>query len=316
VTTLNQEISSPVDAPGRGPATQGPADSARSVRYVIITPVRDEEEYITGLIESMIAQTVRPAEWVVVDDGSKDRTGEILERAASEHGWIRVVHRSDRGFRKSGGGVVQAFYDGFSKLETTDWEYVVKLDGDLTFAPDYFEKCFGEFQREPKLGIGGGEIYHSMTGGMQLETNPRFHVRGATKIYRRECWNAIGGLWSAAGWDTIDEVKANMLGWTTHAFPELRLHHHRLTGAAEGLVRDRVKHGMVCYVSGYHPLFVLASCVRRVAQRPYVIGSAAILYGFLKGYWTRAPRVDDTSYRAYIRSQQIRRLFGLETIWR
>ena len=314
MTPQNQALLARVD-----PLLAQPSSAERMcapVKYVVITPVRDEEEHIGGLIESMAAQTVRPTEWIVVDDGSKDRTGGILDSAARRHPWMRVVHRSDRGFRKSGGGVVQAFYDGYKALASADWEFVVKLDGDLTFDADYFEKCFFEFRREPKLGIGGGEIYHEVAGSLRLEVNPRFHVRGATKIYRRSCWEAIGGLWAAAGWDTIDEVKANMLGWTTHAFPELRLHHHRLTGAAEGLVRDRVKHGMVCYVSGYHPLFVLASCLRRLAQRPYVMGSLGIFYGFVKGYWTRAPRVDEPGYRRYIREQQINRLLGRETIWK
>src|SRR5262249_22649030 len=144
----------------------------------------------------------------------------------------------------------------------------------------------------------------------------RFHVRGATKIYRRACWDKIGGLWSAPGWDTIDEVKANMLGWRTSSFKELQLIHHRPTGSAEGLVPDRMKHGVACYVSGYHPLFVAASCIRRVVKRPYVVGAFAMLCGFLKGYLRRLPRVEDRELINYIRSQQLRRLCGLQTIWK
>jgi poly-beta-1,6-N-acetyl-D-glucosamine synthase len=151
---------------------------------------------------------------------------------------------------------------------------------------------------------------------LKLEENPRFHVRGATKIYRRACWEAIGGLWPAPGWDTIDEVKANMLGWKTYSFADLHLLHHRFTGSEDGLLRDRVKHGMVCYISGYHPLFVAASCLHRITQKPYVIGSAAILYGFLKAHLTHPPRLEDRSYVTYIRGQQLRRLVGMQTIWR
>jgi len=282
----------------------------------MITPVRDEERHIEGTIKSVCSQTVLPAEWVIVNDGSKDRTGEIIDRYASQYPWISAVHRENRGFRKPGGGVMEAFYDGYKTLRCQDWEYIVKLDGDLTFAPDYFEKCFEYFRRDPKLGIGGGEIRHEIDGQMKGEENPRFHVRGATKIYRRECWEAIEGLWPASGWDTIDEVKANMNGWTTYTFMDLGLFHHRLTGSEEGLLRDRVKHGVACYVSGYHPLFVAASCVKRLAQRPLVVGSMAIMYGFLKAYVTRPPRLRDRSYFAYIRGQQLRRLCGMETIWR
>jgi poly-beta-1,6-N-acetyl-D-glucosamine synthase len=285
-------------------------------RYVIITPVRDEEKFVEATIRSVTCQTNLPSEWVIVDDGSTDSTGKILDRHAAQFPWIHIVHRPNRGYRKSGGGVMEAFYAGYNSLRCDDWEFIVKLDGDLTFSSDYFEKCLAHFNRQPELGIGGGEIYHSLGGELKLEANPRFHVRGATKIYRRSCWEGIGGLWMAPGWDTIDEVKANMIGWKTRSFSELHLLHHRFTGSAEGLLRDRVKHGLACYVSGYHPLFVAAKCVPRLAQKPYLIGSAAIFYGFLKGYLTRAPRVSDPRMIDYLRTQQLRRLVGLETIWK
>ena len=288
----------------------------QNVKYVLITPVRDEQQHIETTVRGVTSQTVRPLEWVIVDDGSSDRTGDIINRIASQYEWIHVVHRSNRGFRKSGGGVIEAFYDGYNALHCKDWEFIVKLDGDLTISADYFEKCFEHFQREPRLGIGGGDIYHDLDGTERLEANPKFHVRGATKIYRRSCWEAIGGLWRAPGWDTIDEVKANMLGWRSCSFGELRVVHHRLTGSADGVLRDRIKHGLACYVSGYHPLFLAASCLSRLLQKPYVIGSAAISYGFLKGYFVRMPRVSDARLIKYLRTQQLRRLCGLETIWR
>ena len=286
------------------------------MRYVVITPVRDEERFVSATIAAVRAQTIVPAEWVIVNDGSTDRTGTILEEHAGQLPWIRVVHRPNRGFRKSGGGVVEAFYDGYGTLQCNDWDFVVKLDGDLTFSPDYFERCFKHFAERPRLGIGGGEICHLVDGQLKVEANPRFHVRGATKIYRRACWEAIGGLWAAPGWDTIDEVKANMLGWETTAFEDAPLVHHRLTGSADGLLRDRAKHGLVCYVCRYHPLFVLASCLYRTARRPFIVGSIAMLFGFLKGYASRAPRVSEVRLIRYLREQQLRRLGGLETIWK
>src|SRR5271170_928945 len=110
----------------------------KMTRYVIITPVRDEEKYIEVTIESVVRQTTRPVEWMIVDDGSVDLTGEIIDRYAAQYSWIRVVHRANRGFRKSGGGVMEAFYDGFNALQCKDWEFIVKLDGDLSFAAEYF----------------------------------------------------------------------------------------------------------------------------------------------------------------------------------
>jgi glycosyltransferase involved in cell wall biosynthesis len=285
-------------------------------RYVIITPVRDEEQHIEATIKSVIGQILRPAEWVIVDDGSTDRTGEIIDHYAAQFPFIRAVHRSNRGFRQAGGGVMEAFYDGYNALRCDDWEFIVKLDGDLSFSPEYFQKCFEHFHESPRLGIGGGEIYHDLAGKLKLESNPKFHVRGATKIYRMACWEAIGGLWRAPGWDTVDEVRANMLGWKTSSFEDLRLIHHRLTGAADGLLRDRVKYGSVCFTSGYHPLFVLARCLYRLVRKPYIIGSLAILFGFLKAYFTHMPQVNDKRLIRYVRAQQLRRLFGLKTVWR
>jgi poly-beta-1,6-N-acetyl-D-glucosamine synthase len=284
--------------------------------YVIITPVRDEEKYVEATLESVCHQTTRPVEWVIVDDGSSDRTGDIIDSYASRYPWISAVHRLNRGFRKSGGGVMEAFHDGYNFLQCRDWDFIVKLDGDLSFGPEYFERCFEYFRRDPELGIAGGEICHRVCGQLEPEASPKFHVRGATKIYRRACWDAIGGLWPAPGWDTIDEVKANMMGWKTYTLTDLHLLHHRFTGSEEGLFRDRVKHGVACYVSGYHPLYVAASCVHRFIQRPYVIGSVGIMYGFLKAHFTRPARLDDRSYLAYIRGQQLRRLCGMQTIWR
>jgi glycosyltransferase involved in cell wall biosynthesis len=285
-------------------------------RYVIVTPIRDEDKFIEATIASVQSQSVQPAEWVIVDDGSTDRTGEIVDHYAAQLPWIRVVRRPNRGFRKSGGGVMEAFYDGYHAIQSESWDFIVKLDGDLTLPANYFEKCFEHFELDPQLGIGGGDIYHDIEGVQKLEATPKFHVRGATKIYRRACWESIDGLWRAPGWDTIDEVKANMLGWKTYSFNELRIVHHRFTGTAESLWRDKIKRGVACYVSGYHPLFLAASCVSNLIRRPYVAGSAAIAYGFIKGYWVRMPRVNDKQLIKYLRTQQLRRLCGLNTIWR
>lgn len=285
-------------------------------KYVIITPVRDEEANLRFTIRSLLKQSIQPHEWIIVNDGSTDRTGAIIDEAAAEHSWIRACHRPNRGFRKSGGGVVEAFNDGYQAIRSQDWDFIVKLDGDLSFAPDYFERCFQYFQRDPKLGIGGGCIYHMIDGQRRLEPTPRFHVRGATKIYRHPCWQALGGLWPAPGWDTFDEVKAQRLGWNTYSFEDLQLIHYRQTGSADGRLGGLVKNGRANYICGYHPLFMLAKCIRRLTSRPYIAGSGALLYGFLTGYLKRIPQVNDPETIAYLRRQQIGRLSGGPTIWK
>jgi len=285
-------------------------------KYVIITPARDEEAFLDRTIRSVAGQTILPLQWIIVNDGSIDCTGEIIDRYASEYSWITAAHRPNRGYRQAGGGVVATFYDGYAQLHNSEWDFLVKLDADLSFSPDYFEKCFAEFAKDPHLGIGGGGIYHEEAGELKLEKNPRFHVRGATKIYKKECWEALGGLLRAPGWDTVDELKANMLGWTSRTFVDLRLSHYRFTGSADGAWKDCIKNGRANYITGYHPLFMLLKCLRRVAQRPYLLGAAALCWGFISGYWRRTPQVEDRELIRYTRNQQMRRLLHLESIWK
>jgi hypothetical protein len=212
--------------------------------------------------------------------------------------------------------VIEAFEEGYAALSQSEWEFVVKLDGDLTLPPDYFEKCLEQFEGDPSLGIGGGTLYHLEDGEARYEANPRFHVRGATKMYRRACWEVLGGLLRSPGWDSVDEVKANYLGWRTRSFPDVKALHKRPTGRAMGAWSDAVKNGLADYVAGYHPLFLLAKCVRRCAQRPYLVCSLGMLFGVAKGYIRRVSRVADPELVKYLRRQQLRRLVGLETIWR
>lgn len=285
--------------------------------YIIVTPVRDEAAHIEKTIEAVRSQTLLPTRWIVVDDGSTDGTGEILDRWASQLGWMQVVHRRDRGCRVNGAGVMEAFYEGYAALDHDRWDYLVKLDGDLSFAPDYFERCLAMFEADAKLGIGGGTVYQLEQGQEKVDSegDPTFHVRGATKIYRRECWDMIAPLVQAPGWDTVDEVKANMLGWSTRTFPALRVIQHKQTGAADGAWRNAFKNGRANYVTGYDPMFMLAKCIRRALTRPMVVGGLALALGFWSGYITRLPRVPDAGVIDYLRRQQRRRLLLRASIY-
>jgi len=288
---------------------------SQSNRYVIITPVRNEAQHLPLTIRSIEAQTIRPLLWVIVNDGSTDRTGEIADVAARSHSWIKVIHRPDRGFRKAGGGVIDAFYEGYRLVEKETWDYLVKLDGDLSFKPDYFERCFDAFDADPTVGIAGGTICSCIDGEEESKVDPRFHVRGATKIYSAKCWRAIGGLIRAPGWDTLDEVKANMLGMSTRTLRGIDTIHHRPTGAAYGQWNDMAKGGLANYIAGYHPLFMFLKCIRRLVEKPYLIGGTALWFGFVKGYLNRIPQVDDKDLIRYFRQQQMNRLLGRKSLW-
>lgn len=286
-------------------------------RYIVITPVRDEAPHIEKTIEAMLLQRLLPRLWIVVDDGSTDGTGEILDRHASQIEWLRVVHRPNRGHRANGGGVMEAFHAGLAVVSDEEWDYLVKLDGDLSFAPDYFDRCLAMFEDDATLGIGGGTVCQLEHGALTIDSkgDPPFHVRGATKIYRRACWDAISPLARATGWDTIDEVKANHRGWTTRTFTGLTLIQHKPTGGADGAWRNAFKNGRANYVTGYHPAFLLAKCVKRSIDRPVMVGSIALLSGYLSGYVRGIPRAAEPQVIRYLRQQQVRRLLHRPSIY-
>ena len=289
-------------------------------QYIVISPIRNEEEYLPLTIKSMCKQTKKPVKWVMIDDGSSDRTGCLIDEAASKQPWIIANHRNDRGFRQAGKGVIEAFYEGYELVSNLRWDFVVKLDGDMSFEPDYFESCLQEFQVDSKLGIAGGTCCKLVDGrpSAEFEGEPAFHVRGSTKIYRRQCLEALGGLIRAPGWDTVDEIKANMLGWKTLTFPHIQLVHHRPTGGAYGDWSNWTKNGFANYVAGYDPIFMICKCIKRLVEQPTTVGikiAIALWYGFLKGYLKRSPQVDDPELIRYLRIQQWRTLTFRQSLW-
>jgi glycosyltransferase involved in cell wall biosynthesis len=286
-------------------------------RYAIVTPVKNEENYLEGMIDSVVRQTVAPMRWIIVNDGSTDRTGEIIEAAASRHGWITgVAVRDPNGGnrRKPGGEAV--LHHGLRRLDLSEYDYFARLDGDISFEHDYFERLFREFERNPRLGIASGVCYVWRKGKLIEEKNPRLHVRGAIKTYRVPCLGQIGGLGSGLGWDIADEARANLLGWQTRNFPELKVIHHRPTQTASGALKGRMNAGIAAYTVGYHPLFMVLRAGRNLVRRPYVLGGLSMLYGFLSGYLKSLPQMQDEDLIRYIREQQWNRLTGRTTIWK
>ncbi len=290
-----------------------PAGSAN--RCVVITPARNEVSHLGYTIDAMRSQTVTPLAWYIVDDGSTDGTTAIIEAAEVAVPWIHLVRRPDRGRREAGGGVVEAVVAGIEAVTVDDWEVLVKLDADLTFEPDYFATCLAAFAADPQLGITGGTISNLVAGERISEPHPAFHVRGATKFYRRACWSSIGGLAPVPGWDTIDEVTAHMHGWTTRTLP-VAIDQLRSTGEAAGQWSNWVKNGRAAYLSGYHPLFLMARAVRRMSRPPRVVAPVGLLWGYIRSAARREPRAVDGDVHSFVRSEQLRRLTGRTSMWR
>ena len=219
-------------------------------------------------------------------------------------------NREDRGGRQRGKGVVEAFYAGFAIL-TEPFDYIVKLDGDVSFPENYFEGLLCAFAADSQLGIAGGGVYEQPDGHTWELYTTQDHVRGATKMYRMACFNTIDGLAPAMGWDGIDEWKALSLGWKVRSFREYPMWHYRFTGAATGFLRSCIEQGDGAYRMGYHPLFMVARGVRRMTDRPYVIGGIAMVAAYFRAWLRREKMLADASVVHYVRKTQMQQLAGL-----
>ncbi len=277
-------------------------------RFVVITPTRDEERTLEATIRSMLAQSARPLRWVVVNDGSTDRSAEIVEKYLPDNAWIELLTRQDRGHRALGAGVIEAFNCGLDRVQDLDWDYVVKLDADLEFNADYFENMLRRFAENPRLGMASGKTFLLRNGRKSLEYCHDEHVRGPAKMYRRAVFEAIGGLEAVRGWDMIDETKAQMLGFQTRSFVEEEIIHLRPIDARQArVVRSRYEMGKLYWFLGYHWAYHFVRCLRSAVQDyPIGIGGAALFAGYLAAVVAGGERYDD-AYVAFVRRKQLER---------
>lgn len=280
------------------------------MKYIVISPVKNEGKFINLTIDSMNLQTIKPVLWVIVNDGSKDNTKEIVEKFCKTNDWVKLVNRQDQGSRKRGKGVVEAFYAGYETLNQ-EYDFIVKLDGDVSFKPDYFERLLSEFEINPHLGIAGGGLYEKPDGRNWVLMTSKDHVRGCTKIYRYTCFKEIGGIVSSMGWDGIDEWKALSLGWKIRSFLETEIYHYRYTGAATGYLKSWIEQGNGAYRMGYHPLYIFARGFRRMVERPYVIGGVAMVLSYLISWLRKDDMLAEPSVINFIRRTQMKKLIGL-----
>lgn len=277
-------------------------------KYSVITPARNEEKFIRETIESMTQQTIRPQEWIIVDDGSTDDTGKIVQQYVERYPWIRHVTLPAGGSRELGARVVHVFYEGYRLVEA-EYDFIVKLDGDLSFDSDYFERLLEKFAKDSRLGIAGGGFYDRVGNQWRLEKVPVDHVRGATKVYRKACFDEIGGLPPVKGWDGIDEWRAQMKGWKTRSYNELIVHHLRPTGASYGKFGRYIREGEECFFLGYSwPIILARSLYHGFSHWPPIVRGIGIFWGYLRSWLARKPQFDDTEVIAYMRRKQMRRI--------
>jgi biofilm PGA synthesis N-glycosyltransferase PgaC len=284
-----------------------------SQKFIVITPAKDEAQYLQKTIVSLVSQTVLPLEWVIVDDGSRDGTGNIAYDAALRHPWIQVVKKKETGPRDCGYGDTAAFCTGLNNVQAEDYDFIFRIDADIILGPRYFEGILNKFAANARLGIATGEVDELIKGKLFRLRNLPLGFNGMIKGWRRTCFREIGGIPKGLGWDGLDCFKAMMLGWQTITFEDedLAVIHLRPEGSSViNRYHGWARHGRAWHFAGAHPLWVLASAFYHLIDRPYVLGSLCLLLGFMVAWLTRAERYEDKELREYLRAWQLKKLAG------
>jgi poly-beta-1,6-N-acetyl-D-glucosamine synthase len=279
--------------------------------YVLISPGRNESEFMRQTLDTVIAQSIRPTLWVIVDDGSTDESPAILAEYAAKHDWIRIITRTDRGKRAVGPGVIEAFYAGWDTITPTDYDYLCKLDLDLNLPPGYFEGLMQRMEADPLIATCSGKAYIWKNGELENERHSDETSIGATKFYRMSHFLALGGFVREVMWDGIDCHRCRMRGWEACSWdaPELRFIHLRPMGSSQvGILTGRMRHGFGQYFMGTSFIYMLANAVNRLNEKPYVTGSLAMMWGWIKNALQGKPQYEELGFRAFLHHYQWRAL--------
>lgn len=280
------------------------------LNYVLISPARNEAAFIEKTIESMINQTVLPLKWVIVDDGSTDETREIVSRYLEQNHWIEMVQmpqRRDRSFAAK----VGAFNTGYERVKGLPYDIIGNLDADISFEKDHFEFLIRKFSEDRTLGVAGTVFREDGYSSEKDSFEGHKHVSGQCQLFRKQCWEEIGGYipHRAGGIDWMAVTTARMMGWKTESFREKWFFHYRHLGTAERSVLSSLfSYGEKDYYLGGHPVWELFRVAYRATKRPYIIGGAALGFGFCWAFLCRTPRPVSGDLMAFHRKEQILKL--------
>lgn len=280
------------------------------LKYVLVTPARNEAKFIELTLQSVAAQTVTPVKWVIVSDGSTDGTDEIVSRYAARYAWIELLRMPERQERHFAGKVL-AFNAGYARLKDVPHDVICSLDADISFDESYFEFLLGKLVSDPALGLVGTPFLDSQKETYDYRFVSIEHVSGACQVFRRECFEEIGGYVpvKGGGIDHIAVLTARLKGWKTRTFPEKACTHHRDMGTAQrGSVMARFRFGMQDYALGGHPLWEVFRTFYQMTQRPFVLGGFMVGSGYFWAMVTRRPRPISDELVAFRRREQMQRL--------
>lgn len=279
--------------------------------YVLITPARNEADYIEFTLKSVTEQTFRPLRWVIVSDGSTDSTDDIVKRYAAEHPWIEVLRMPERKERHFAGKVL-AFNAGLARVQDLPYQAIGNLDGDLSFESDYFRFLVQKLTEDASLGLVGTPFREDGTAPVYDYRIVGFeHVSGCCQLFRRECFEEIGGYVpvKGGGIDHIAVLTARMKGWKTRTFTETDCFHHRKIGTeGNNGLRLRFKTGEKDYLHGGHPLWEMLRAAYQMRKKPFLVGGLTLGAGYLWGMMRRLQRPITPEMVAFRRHEQMQRL--------
>jgi poly-beta-1,6-N-acetyl-D-glucosamine synthase len=285
--------------------------------YVLITPAHNEEKFIEETIKSVVAQTIRPKKWLILDDGSTDKTGEIIKRYEAKHDFIVYYKVPPLEAESYYARRIIVFLLGYEKVKNENYDFIATLDADLSLEATYYENILGEFDKNPKLGIASGFYTDKVKGEFQAPVRDPDEIStpGGLQVFRSECFKAIGGysVLKYGSSDTLAGIMARMKGWQTRHFPQYQAIHHRPVGTGNGsnILTVKYREGKAEYAVGYHPLFVLAKAVRRFFwEKPVLLASPCFLAGFLSRYLIGKKRDVPDEVVEFVRKEQIRRILS------
>jgi glycosyltransferase involved in cell wall biosynthesis len=295
------------------------AQQGKTLTYALITPAWNEERHLEELIRSVANQTILPVRWVIVSDGSTDRTDEIVRNASSIYPWIALLRR-ERASERHFAGKAHAVNAGFDSLRGIACDLVGNLDADITLPSDYYEYLISKFEEMPGLGVAGTPFAEDPLNPSNHSYSHRFadlsHVSGACQFFRRECFEEIGGYTPVkkGGIDWVAVTTARMRGWTTRTFVDKVCFHHRAMGTADrNIFRARFRHGQEEYLVGGHPLWQLLRGVFQMKHTPVVIGGLCLMAGYAAAWAGRMPSPVPEALRQFHRREQMARLRSLLT---
>lgn len=278
-------------------------------KFVLITSAKNEERHIANTIESVIKQTIRPLQWIIVSDGSTDNTDSIIMDYERKYNFIQYV-RKENTKSHNFSSKVKALEMAYSKINV-DHEFVGNLDADMELPCDYYEKILTEFDRNPKLGICGGKVVERFDGKSVSFDHGEGSVAGAIQLFRKKCFLQIGGYLSLSmgGEDAVAELHARMHNWEVYKCPEIMVYENRATGYQNGsLLRTKFKQGKVFYNIGYHPFFHFLKCLGRIFDKPLFLGSFMLLSGYFINYIRNKEILIPKDLQNYVYNEQRKRI--------